>query len=277
MPKPNRKIWVWSCGCFTTNGVRSTLISPNCVRQDTPTPTPILGAPEDVILIGPQRGQLLTLSGVLSPSSQRPEMPVKLTLITDTGRRLIASAAGPFEAGNLPPGPLELVAEGFECGSYTKLIADRELRGLRIGCNPLYFPAVDWRVREMPRRGVQYPIMARRVDLDGASAQPSAATPGKVMVLYGDRIGPTGLATASIGSDGKFANQIAGTQVLFDDVAAPMLYSSAGQTAVVVPYGINGKNGTQLKVRNGALTSDPALRQRVFHELSSRLPDRAMS
>jgi hypothetical protein len=107
---------------------------------------------------------LLTISGVLSLPAQR------LTLITDTGRRQIASGAGPFEAGNIPPGPIELVAEGADCGGYMKLSLDRELRALRIGCNPLYAAQIDWRVRDTTRSGVQYPILARRVDLDGASA-----------------------------------------------------------------------------------------------------------
>lgn len=128
-----------------------------------------LGETQQDAVIHPQPGRLFTISGILSPPPQRPEAPVRLTLITDTGRRLAASAAGPFEIVNVPPGPIELVAEGFECGNYSKLVADRDLSGLRIGCNPLYRPIVDWLVSERARANISYPLLVRRVDLDGAS------------------------------------------------------------------------------------------------------------
>lgn len=129
-----------------------------------------LGETQPDILIRPQRGGLMTVSGILSPPPQHPDWPVRLTVITDTGRRLIASSAGPFEAANIPPGPVELLAEGTECGSYTKLLVDRPMNGLRVGCNPLYRPFLDWRVQDTMKPGLRYPILARRVDLDGATA-----------------------------------------------------------------------------------------------------------
>ena len=129
-----------------------------------------LGETQQDAVIRPQPGRLFTISGILSPPPQRPEGPVRLTIITDTGRRLAASAAGPFEIANVPPGPLELVAEGFECGNYSKLVADRDLSGLRIGCNPLYRPMVDWLVTDRARANITYSLLVRRVDLDSASA-----------------------------------------------------------------------------------------------------------
>ncbi|HEY2107300.1 MAG TPA: hypothetical protein VGH29_15985, partial [Candidatus Binataceae bacterium] len=45
-------------------------------------------------------------------------------------------------------------------------------------------------------------------------------------------------------------------QVLFDGVPAPILYTSAGQVAAVVPYEVDGKLGTQVQVKNGSLNSD---------------------
>src|ERR1019366_6474999 len=65
------------------------------------------------------------------------------------------------------------------------------------------------------------------------------------------------LAGATIGGDGKVATDTGGTQVLFDGVPAPILYTSSGQVAAVVPYEVDGKLGTQVQVRNGSLTSDP--------------------
>jgi uncharacterized protein (TIGR03437 family) len=100
------------------------------------------------------------------------------------------------------------------------------------------------------------PLFVSSGIVDGASAQPGAATPGKIVVLYGSRLGPSTLAGASIGGDGKVATNAGGTQVLFDGVPAPILYSSSGQVAAIVPYAVDGKPGTQVQVRNGSLTSD---------------------
>jgi uncharacterized protein (TIGR03437 family) len=101
------------------------------------------------------------------------------------------------------------------------------------------------------------PLMISSGLVDAASNQPGAVTPGKIVVLYGSRLGPSQLVQTSVGSDGRVANSLGGTQVLFDGVPAPLLYTSSGQVAAVTPYEINGKLGTQVQVRNGSLISDP--------------------
>ena len=63
------------------------------------------------------------------------------------------------------------------------------------------------------------------------------------------------LAGASISGDGRVATNTGGTQVLFDGVPAPILYTSSGQVAAVVPYAVDSKLGTPVQVRNGSLTS----------------------
>jgi uncharacterized protein (TIGR03437 family) len=92
--------------------------------------------------------------------------------------------------------------------------------------------------------------------VDGASAQGGAVTPGKIVVLYGDRLGPTTLANTAVSSGGKLATSVGNTQVLFDGTPAPLLYSSAGQVAAIAPYALDGKTGTQVRVVNGTLFSD---------------------
>jgi len=92
--------------------------------------------------------------------------------------------------------------------------------------------------------------------VDGASAKSAPVSPGKVVVLYGNRMGPANLTSGQV-ANGKLAAEAGGTQVLFDGVPAPVLYSSAGQVAALVPYSVEGKAGTQIVVKNGANTSDP--------------------
>ncbi|HTI51550.1 MAG TPA: hypothetical protein VL475_11385, partial [Planctomycetaceae bacterium] len=92
--------------------------------------------------------------------------------------------------------------------------------------------------------------------VDAASGQPGAVTPGKIVLLYGSRLGPDSLTGAAYAGDGKIATSLAGSELLFDGVAAPLLYTSSGQLAAIVPYALDGQAGTQVQVRNGPLLSD---------------------
>ena len=100
------------------------------------------------------------------------------------------------------------------------------------------------------------PLFVSSGIVDGASAQAGAVTPGKIVVLYGSRVGPANLTGAQVGPDGKVSTTLAGTQVLFDGTPAPLVYASSGQLAAIVPYGVDGKKGTQVQVRNNGLLSD---------------------
>jgi uncharacterized protein (TIGR03437 family) len=100
------------------------------------------------------------------------------------------------------------------------------------------------------------PLVVTSGIVDGASGQSGAVVPGKIVVLYGDRVGPSTLAAAQMGGDGRLATTLGGTQVLFDGMAAPLLYSSAGQVGAIVPYEVDGKTGTQVQVKNGSLSTD---------------------
>ena len=99
------------------------------------------------------------------------------------------------------------------------------------------------------------PLFVSSGIVDGASTQPGTVTPGKIVVLYGTRVGPDNLTPAQLASDGTVSNSLGGTQVLFDGTPAPLLYTSSGQIGAVVPYGVNGKLGTQVQVRTAAGTS----------------------
>jgi uncharacterized protein (TIGR03437 family) len=101
------------------------------------------------------------------------------------------------------------------------------------------------------------PLFVSSGIVDGASTQPGTVTPGKIVVLYGSHVGPDNLTPAQLASDGTVSTSLGGTQVLFDGTPAPLLYTSGGQIGAVVPYGVNGKLGTQVEVRTAAGTSSP--------------------
>jgi uncharacterized protein (TIGR03437 family) len=83
---------------------------------------------------------------------------------------------------------------------------------------------------------------------NGASLLPGPVAPGEVITLFGDGIGPAGLVSAQLDATGGLATTLAGTQVLFDGTPAPLMYVSAAQSSVVVPYAVSGKRTTQMVV-----------------------------
>jgi uncharacterized protein (TIGR03437 family) len=100
------------------------------------------------------------------------------------------------------------------------------------------------------------PLVVSSGLVDGASTLPGAVTPGKIVVIYGDRVGPSVISQA-VPAGGTIGTSLSGTQVLFDGIPAPVLYTSTGQIGAIVPYEVDGKRGTQVQVKNGNLTSDP--------------------
>ena len=72
-------------------------------------------------------------------------------------------------------------------------------------------------------------------------------TPGEIVTIFGTNLGPASLATAQLDANGNIATTLAGTRVLFDGVAAPMIYTSANQVSAVVPFAVTGKTSTVVR------------------------------
>ena len=84
---------------------------------------------------------------------------------------------------------------------------------------------------------------------NGASFAPGPVAPGEIVTIFGGFMGPAALTGFQINASGKLANLLAGTQVFFDDFAAPIAYTSLGQVSAIVPYEIAGQSSTQVQVR----------------------------
>jgi uncharacterized protein (TIGR03437 family) len=76
--------------------------------------------------------------------------------------------------------------------------------------------------------------------VNGASNQLGAISPGEVVVIYGSGIGPSNLVGFTLNSSGLVPTTTGGTSVFFNGSAAPVLYSSANQVGVIVPYNLAG-------------------------------------
>ena len=105
--------------------------------------------------------------------------------------------------------------------------------------------------------------------LNGASFKSGSIAPGEVITIYGSGIGPVDLLGAQLTSAGTVSKFIGATRVLFDGIAAPLLYVSANQTSAIAPYFLSNRETSKLEVeyigiRSNAVTvttvgSSPAL------------------
>ncbi len=104
-----------------------------------------------------------------------------------------------------------------------------------------------------PTAGPPAPVVGAVAN--AASYAASGVSPGEIVTIFGSNIGPASLALYQLTGDGTFPTSIAGTQVLFDGVAVPMIYTSKVQVSAVAPYGLAGKNSTNVQVQYQGLLS----------------------
>jgi endo-1,4-beta-xylanase len=83
--------------------------------------------------------------------------------------------------------------------------------------------------------------------LNAASYAGGAVAPGEIVTLFDARFGPPSLATLQFDAAGRITSSLAGTQLLFDGVPAPVIYARTGQSSFIVPYGVSGKGATSVQ------------------------------
>jgi uncharacterized protein (TIGR03437 family) len=82
----------------------------------------------------------------------------------------------------------------------------------------------------------------------------TAVVPGLLLSVLGPGIGPDQPTPLMLDSAGRVATEIAGTQVLFDGIPAPILAAQSGRVDVVAPFGLSTQGVTIVSVlRNGNL------------------------
>jgi uncharacterized protein (TIGR03437 family) len=79
--------------------------------------------------------------------------------------------------------------------------------------------------------------------------------PGEMVTIFGSNLGPNELTSLRLNASGRVDTTLAQTQVLFDGIAAPLIYVSADQVSAMVPYGVTGRTSTQVAVQHQSLVS----------------------
>jgi len=85
---------------------------------------------------------------------------------------------------------------------------------------------------------------------------PRGVAPGELVTLFGVSLGPRTLTTLALTPDGQVATNLAETRVLFDGVAAPLVYVLEGQISAIVPYAVTGRSSTRLQVEYRGVRSE---------------------
>ncbi len=91
----------------------------------------------------------------------------------------------------------------------------------------------------------------------GASLQSGAVSPGEIITIFGNGIGP---ASPSIGtpfnpSGGTVATTLANVTVTFNNVPAPLIFVAPGQINAIVPYEVAGLTSVPVVVDNNGTSS----------------------
>jgi uncharacterized protein (TIGR03437 family) len=121
------------------------------------------------------------------------------------------------------------------------------------GAGDLYFAdSGNSRVRRLvpqqevpPDPVIRPPMLAA---LNAASLAQGPAAPGEILVLFGDGLGPDTGIVATPDASGLLPTLVAGTEVRFDGIPAPLLYAQYGQINVQAPYAIAGNAATHVEV-----------------------------
>ncbi len=96
--------------------------------------------------------------------------------------------------------------------------------------------------------------------VNAASYQGGTVAPGEIVTIFGANYGPANLVTYQLDTSGDFPATLAGVQVLFDGVPAPLVYAKAGQVSAVVPFEVSGNQQTAIEYQynpgSGALVSN---------------------
>jgi len=185
-------------------------------------------------------GQANPAAQVVQIASSNPTTPVAFSISSDASWL----TATPVSGGT--PSSINVAASvaGLTAGSYTGRLT---ITPTGVAGGQTAVITVTFVVEQVPLPNVTGVANA-------ATFVPGSLSPGMIITLVGSNLGPT---TANNGQvvGGKFTTSLAGTRVLFDGIAAPVLYTSATQINAVVPYSMAGRASARMTVEYNGVVS----------------------
>jgi len=91
--------------------------------------------------------------------------------------------------------------------------------------------------------------------VNAASYTDGPIAPGEIVAIFGDNLGPKSLVTGTFDKNNVLNTQIASTQVNINSVPSPLLYTSSGAVAAIVPYEAAGSSRISVQLTYNGLSS----------------------
>src|SRR5687768_8289887 len=92
--------------------------------------------------------------------------------------------------------------------------------------------------------------------VNAASYLGGGVAPGEIVSVFGSTIGPPELAPLELDGDGRLATTLSDTRILFNGVAAPLVYVSGKQSSAIVPYAVSGQTSVDVQVEYAGVRSE---------------------
>jgi uncharacterized protein (TIGR03437 family) len=96
------------------------------------------------------------------------------------------------------------------------------------------------------------PVLSQVVN--AASGIAGGVSPGEILSVRGYGAGAAAVGGLTLDALGLVVSNLNGLQVTFDGKAAPLIYTSANQTNLIVPYEVAGETSTVMQVAYAAAT-----------------------
>lgn len=107
----------------------------------------------------------------------------------------------------------------------------------------------------IPGNGVFVPLVLAVAN--AASYAQGPVAPGQIVVIGGTSLGEPGINLTQVDEAGLLSTAILGTRVFFDGIPAPLLYTTQDQVSAIVPYSVEGRSRTSLRVERQGVASLP--------------------
>ncbi len=94
--------------------------------------------------------------------------------------------------------------------------------------------------------------------VNAASFRGGSISPGEILSAFGLNIGPRDPVGVQTSADGRFVTtEVARVRVLVDGIPSPITYADSGQVNFVAPYGIAGREQSEVRTEYNGLLSEP--------------------
>lgn len=90
--------------------------------------------------------------------------------------------------------------------------------------------------------------------VSAANYAANGVSPGEIVTIFGSNIGPASLVSFTVVNN-MVGTTLSNTRVLFDGVAAPIIYTSQNQIATVVPFAVAGRSAVTITIESLGATS----------------------